>query len=395
MAPTIRPALLWPSSLLVGVAVFFATCLVEPAEHHTLNFGTEYGAMAVAPFDLIGTFPHRILGPLVANVLGLAGERYWLFAHGCTTALIAMVFAAAVLLGARWWQALLLTAVIAFTGTVQIYKGHVGYPDPITWSLMLATMLAARRPVWFWSLQLLNVMNHEQILFFWPWLLWWRHREDWREGRRWLPDLIGGGAVVAGYVAWRYHVSANAPGLSLTFEHYSALDYFPVGTLGLAALNVVSTYIWFGVLPVIVAWHAFVEGWRRVGFGLLLYLVLLHAVFGVAHDVYRFTCFLFVPVLLAGLRLLREPRGAIVLAAAGVATVVAFFAQRQVFVDVAIEVMKHLPTPVMSIVPKVIPAMPWTFVAYGLALVATIVAGWAWARWSRGTGMRDRVETVS
>lgn len=384
-------AAIWITSLLVGIGVFWLTCLVEPASRATLNFGTEYAQMAVDPFALLGKFPHRLLAPLVAHELGLGGDRYWLFAHGCTVLLIAMIFAAAMLLGARWWQALLLTTTIAFTGTVQLYKGHVGYPDPITWLLMTATIVARRHPRTFWTLQFLNVMHHEQILFFWPWLLWWRHREDWRQGKAWLPDAFGAAVVLGIYVLWRSHVGAHAAQQMLTLEHYESLKYFPVGTLGLTALNLLSTFIWFGALPVLVAWHAFVDGWRREGWGILLFLISLHAVFGVAHDVYRFSCFLFVPVLFAGLRLCRERFGAWLLAGLALVSVFLIRWQAPVFerigTAVLVEMTPNGPAvrsePVMSIVPEVIPANAGTFLAYGLVLVATILVGWLWARASR------------
>ncbi|HEX5052099.1 MAG TPA: hypothetical protein VFZ65_10025 [Planctomycetota bacterium] len=391
MTSPLRPAVLWPLALAVGVGVFFVTCLTEPAETHTLNFGTEYGEMAKAPFALLGKFPHRLLAPLVAHVLGLAGERYWMFAHGCTMLLIAMIFATAERHGARPWQALLLTTVIGFTGTIQIYKGHVGYPDPITWALMLATILAVRRPVLFWSLQFLNVMHHEQILFFWPWLLYWRHRDDWRTAKSWLPDVLGGAVAAGAYYLWCAYVHHHAPTQLLTTEHYEKVNYFPIGTIGLTALNLLSTYIWFGALPVIIAWHVFFDGWRRVGFGVALYLVSLHAVFGVAHDVYRFTCFLFVPLLFAGLRLMTQRAGWVTLLGIGLLSAVAIKRQAPVFEEIGTAVLVEQtangpavrPEPVMTIVPEVIPMFPWTFAAYGLALIATIAVGWAWARRSR------------
>lgn len=376
---SVQLALSVPVALAVGVGVFFLTCMVEPAQHATLNFGTEYARMATDPFGLIGSFPHRILSPLLAHLLGLAGDRYWMFAHGVTALMIAVVFAAARRHNASFWQSLTLTTVIGFTGTVQIYKGHVGYPDPLTFLLLTASLMALERPLVFWALMLLDVLHHEQIFFFWPWLLYRRRVA----GARLWHDLLGVAAVAGAYVGWRYYVGAHAVNEKLTLDHYLGLTYFPVGTLGLASLNVVSTYIWFGVLPVLVCWHAFVDGFRRAGFGILLYVLSIFAIFAVAHDVYRFTCFLFVPVFFAGLRLLRERDGGLILAHLGVATVAAVVLQRQVFVDVAGEVMKHLPTPVPSIVPEVIPAMWGTFAWYGGALLATLVVGWAWARRTR------------
>ena len=134
----------------------------------------------------------------------LGGEHYGLFAHGCTALLIAMLFAAARFLGANWWQALLLTTVLSFTGAVQLFKGHVGYPDPVTFLLLTATIVAVDRPRLFWGLQFLSLMHHEQILFFWPWLLYWRHQSTRRhqfpsehvKPPRLRDDLIGGQIVV-------------------------------------------------------------------------------------------------------------------------------------------------------------------------------------------------------
>lgn len=389
----------WMLALIVGAGVFGLTCLTEPAQSATLNFGTEYSQMATDPFGFIGKFPHRILSPLVAHILGLGGEHYGLFAHGCTALLIAMLFAAARFLGANWWQALLLTTVLSFTGAVQLFKGHVGYPDPVTFLLLTATIVAVDRPRLFWGLQFLSLMHHEQILFFWPWLLYWRHQSTRRhqfpsehvKPPRLRDDLIGGQIVVGLYVAWRYYVGTQAVNQTLTMEFYSALDYFPTGTIGLAALNLLSTFIWFGLLPVIVAWHLFRDGWQRAGCSIVLFLVCQHAVFGVAHDVYRFTCFLIVPVLFAGLRLLREPGGALVLMLLGAASVVAIKLQAPVFAEIGMAVLvEQTPTgpavrfnPVHSIVPEVIPAYWGTFTAYFGCLVATVWLGWFAARRSR------------
>lgn len=381
--------LLWPLAVAVGIALFWLTNLVEPPLPKPFNFGAEYAAMAQDPFGLLGNFPHRILGPLLAHLLGLAGDRYALFAQGCMIALLALLFAAAVLRGAGLLPALVLTAAIAFTGTVQIYKGHLGYPDPITFALLTATLLASRRPVLFWTLMALNLANHEQIFFFWPWLLWWRRRDgaaDWRH------DAVGGALVAGLYVGWRYFVAAHAQQVMLTLDHYRGLDYFPLGTLGLSILNVASAFVFFGLLPVVICWHAFADGFRRAGFGILFWLASIFAIFAVAHDVYRFTCFLFVPLFFAGLRLLQQRHGAWLLFALGALSVVAIWLQKPVLVDLAELVLMDKDAPggpklrehaVLDIVPVVVPARPWTFAAYGLATLGSIAIGWLWARAQR------------
>lgn len=397
MPRPLPPALLWPLAVLVGIALFWLTNLTEPPAATTLNFGTEYAAMAENLSGYVGRFPHRILAPLlgrgvdeVAHWFGGA-VPYWQFAHACTVLFIAVLFASCSLLGARLWQALLLTAAISFTGAVQIYKGHVGYPEPITFALLLGSMIASRRPALFWTLMFCNVMHHEQIFFFWPWLLWWRYQHG---QARWQHDVVGAAVVAGLYVAWRYHVgnqlTPEQAQVAMSMGYYLEMKkYFPVGTLGLAILNVLSTFIWFGLWPLVIVWHASADGWRRAALPLLLYVACLHAIFGVAHDVYRFTCFMFVPVMLAGLRLFQLRGGAWLVIAFGVASAFAIKQQAQVFLDVGIQVMYEVgpdgnlqlrAEKALDIVPKVIPLRPWTFAAYGAAVLATLALGIAWGR---------------
>ena len=93
-----HPALLWPLSIVVGLALFWLTNLTEPPVATTLNFGTEYAAMAQDLSGYRGTFPHRILAPLlgrgvdeVAHWFG-GSVPYWQFAHACTVLFLAMLF---------------------------------------------------------------------------------------------------------------------------------------------------------------------------------------------------------------------------------------------------------------------------------------------------------------
>ncbi|HEB53967.1 MAG TPA: hypothetical protein ENI87_12000 [bacterium] len=384
----LHPALLYPVAIAVGVAIYALSNLIEPPADRLLNFGINYAQMSEDPFGLLGKFPQRIFSPLLANLLGLTGERFAWFAQGCMVGLIATWFAAAHLLGATLLQSLVLSAVLAFTGAVQLFKGHLGYPDPMTFLLLTATIVARRRPWLFWSLLFVNAMHHEQIFFFWPWLLWWRHRLP---DARWRADLLGGVLVFGLYVAWRLYVGAHAAKQELTMSHYAALDYFPWGTLGLASLNLLSTFIWFGVLPITIAWHGFVDGWRRAGIGILLLLACQHAVFGVAHDVYRFTCFLFVPLMFAFLRLFRERFGTLIVLALGAVTVLAIELQKPVFVEIGTAVLTKntangpivRPDIVHDILTDVVPTYWATFAAYGAALAATIAIGWRWASLSR------------
>ena len=112
----------------------------------------------------------------------------------------------------------------------------------------------------------------------------------------------------------------------------------------------------------------------------------------IGRDVYRFTCFLFLPLLFAGLALLQRRGGATMLAVLGAVSVRLMVLQRDTFETIAVKVLTDVdgngipfvrPDIVGDIVPKVIPALPWTFAAYGAATVVCVVAGLLWARRTR------------
>src|SRR5262245_8418792 len=163
--------------------------------------------MAAQPFAFAGDFPHRILGPLLAQALGLAGDRYWLFAWGCNWLLLAVVFDCARALGARPADAALATLAVALTGAVQAYKLMVGYSDTLSFALLLLAFRLRARFAAVWCLVLASAFAHEMVFFFAPWLFYQRLRA----GGRWWREAAALGVVAGVYEAWRLSVAAHAP----------------------------------------------------------------------------------------------------------------------------------------------------------------------------------------
>ena len=124
-------------ALAAAAATWWLSCIAERPRTAPFSFGETFAAMADHPLGVVehgvrtfgGQFPHRVLLPLLAHLLGLTGDRFHLAAHGAAVLLLAAVYWCARRVGALRLDALLVTAAIAFGGATQTYKSHVGYPD--------------------------------------------------------------------------------------------------------------------------------------------------------------------------------------------------------------------------------------------------------------------------
>jgi hypothetical protein len=190
--------------------------------------------------------------------------------------------------------------------------------------LLVLTVHVAARPAVFWPLVLLAALSHEMVLFFTPWLFWLRRGT----GGLGVADAAWLLGVLLVYVGYRALVSGLAPatGPSYGFLYYILNNFWVPWLLpGLWALLVQVVLAEFGPLLVL----AF-AGWRagepgsggRVGAVLYLSCMLTLELF--AYDVMRFASFLFLPVLLGGIAVLRVRHGRWLVLALLVAAVFAY-----------------------------------------------------------------------
>src|SRR5262249_16319141 len=199
-------------------------------------------------------------------------------------------------------DALLVTAAIAFGGATQTYKSHVGYPDSLSFTLLLLAAMAVRSGPWFWLLNRLGAFAHEQVFFFVPLLLLLRRKlaaADWRA------DALGLGVTIGVYGSFRLWLGAHASG-AIAPGSYFGNGYFPLGFLGVIYLATVWCVLMFGTMLPVLAW-AFVH--RRAAWeawALALLVAGITGIYAVAHDFNRFVNFLFLAVLSASLRWLES-----------------------------------------------------------------------------------------
>jgi len=368
------------ASLGIGAAAFLFSDLFEPAQTKTWFFGEGYARMADAPFACDSTFPHRILGPLLAHVLGFGSAHYWLFSHVVLVLLFAALAGQAVRTGTSWAGASLLVATLSLTRGPALFKGFVGYTEPLSLLLLVSSLAAVNRPVWFWSIQLLSLLNHEQILFFWPWLLLQRRLA----GGSWRADAVGAAAVAGLYALFRWLVDQHAPAQLYTPANYIGwIQQPPLVVLGMTVVTVVMLLIAFGVLPALLAWHAAVDRRRVTGFGIALFLASMFALCCIALDVFRFVAYALIPIWLAGIELVKRRRGAWIFAGLGAVSGVVLAMSPSLFGWLLGAFMANQPDPASALIRTVIPEHPERFVAIGLAVLAIAVAGWIWGRRDR------------
>lgn len=358
------------AALLAGGLAWAASCAVAAPVRQAMGLGAEFAAMAAEPLAWNGPFPHRVLGPLLAALLGLGGDRYWLFAHAASVAFVAVVAAVVRRGGAGWPMATLLALAVACTGAVEVGKTIPGYPEPLAFALLLASTCLLHRQAWFWALQFLLLLNHEAALLLWPWLCWQKAHAS--SGLR-RSDLAAGALVLGAYLAFRHLVLAQAS----QPVHEAAL-YAPgalATVLGSQALAAMSLVVYHGPLPILLVWHANVDGWRRAGAPILLVLLPILTMCTIATDLPRFLGYAALPIAIALARFAALPGSRVYALAFSIATPLAIVLQR----PLAARYIEALQAAIMRGEGQPVPAAvvaEWPmFAAYGAALVGMVLAG--------------------
>jgi hypothetical protein len=362
------------AALLAGALAWAASCVVAAPVRQAMGLGAEFAAMATDPLGWNGPFPHRVLGPLLAALLGLGGDRYWLFAHAASLGFVAMVAAVVRRGGAAWPVATLLAFAVACTGAVEVGKTIPGYPEPLAFALLLASTRLLHLQGWFWAVQFLLLLNHEGALFLWPWLCWQKANAS---GLR-RSDLAAGALVLGSYLAFRHFVLAQAS----QPVHEAAL-YAPgalATVLGSQALAAMSLVVYHGPLPILLVWHASVDGSRRAGVPILLVLLPILAMCAIATDLPRFLGYAALPIAIAAARFAALPGSRAYALALGIATPLAVVLQRPLAaryigaLEAAIRRGEGQPVPA-----AVVAEWPM-FAGYAAVLVGMVLAG----RWLAG-----------
>ena len=165
----------WLMSALAGV-ICYAVTVPLGAEFAPQYMGESYQQMSVDPLGGRGPHPERFLTPLLAWLVGLSGERYWLFSHLLLVAWLALVHRLALQRSRDHVWAAAVTLGVAACGAADTMRHLCGYADATTYLLLTLAIVALNRPVVFWTLLALGLLNHGMTLFLWPWFVFQRLR---------------------------------------------------------------------------------------------------------------------------------------------------------------------------------------------------------------------------
>jgi len=362
-----------PLAALAAAIVYGASCLLDAPDAVPWGMGVEYAAMSEDPLGRVGDHPYRVLGPLLAWLLGLGGDRYWLFSHGCVVLVLSLVFVVALRDTRSPLRAFAVTSLWCATLANQLFKGSVGYAEPLTFALMLVSLLCAGRTWWFWLIQLLALLNHEAIVFVWPWLLL-EKRERAQVG---APDLVGAVVALGLYGAARWWFTHDSGASLQSVEWYWNSQTISLETIGMWALIVPYTLVAFGAQAAVVGWQWGEEGFRR---GVLPSLVMLGAICAMlllAVDLQRFICFLAFPITVGAIRIANTRHGPWVLLALAAATHFTIVVQTPYVLTILRTMHAVGADSVARFFPDVILRIWPIYLGYVLALAALVAVG-AW-----------------
>jgi hypothetical protein len=290
------------AAAVVGAGAFLLSLFVWPLPSGGGGWLVRrYQDVSLDPFKRAG-YSHRILAPLVAHVLHLDGERFHYVTLACSPLLLACVYVFGRLRGVTPVGAAAMTVAIALSRTVGNSNLIPGLTDTVTYLLLLLTVMAIARPLAFWALVALNLLNHEQAFFVLPWLLYLRYGRG--EGAGAVPvrsDAWRGLVVVGLYAALRAWLGSGTVGLHVVYvTSRPAMDwvvkYLLVWWFALTS---------FGFLLVCFFAHASRGGFQRRG--ALLCCACAAAPYLVAWDPPRYVHLAFVGILLAAVDFLRVP----------------------------------------------------------------------------------------
>ncbi|MEZ6036101.1 MAG: hypothetical protein R3F29_01385 [Planctomycetota bacterium] len=266
-----------------------------PSTGVPVNFGEQWRVMSIDPWALHGQFPHRILAPTLAWLLGMGGDRWMTFLQGVNVAMLASAFLVSWRRGGAFVDGALVSLAIALTAAVQMYKVHwVGYADPLCYTLFFCSMLAVRVPLVFWPLWLANLFQHELAGFLLPWLWWMRRRED----ARWRLDLICVAVAMVVYLAYYLLVKARVQ-QTYSADYFLSHPLFPGGTLAVWVLAAVHWVVAFGPVLAMLAWHQHRRASGSERWHLWLVLLGVLTIFCIAFDWQRHSNLIVLPLVVA------------------------------------------------------------------------------------------------
>lgn len=197
---------LWVAlGLMMAAAVY-----VRPAVK-TIALGVLYGRMAEDPFTVIdGNYvAFRILTPLLSYLLGFRGQLIILTNLLTATALIYLVYIYFRARAPRPGDALYAAAVMAFSLVTLTTVYYGGYTDSLTYLLLFLMWWLREKPVAFYLLFMLGMLNRECMLFLMPWFVFLRWECRKNLGFTLVEAMVGFCLALAPYYLVRHWIGSQ------------------------------------------------------------------------------------------------------------------------------------------------------------------------------------------
>ncbi len=292
---------IWVALGLIAAAAIY----VRPAIN-TISLGVLYGRMADDPFTLIdGNYvAFRILTPLLSYLLGFRGQLIIITNLLVACTLLALVYTYFRSRTSRPGDALFAVAVMAFSlvTLTTIYYG--GYTDSLTYLIVFLMWWTRRRPVWFYSLFMVGMLNRECMLFLVPWFVFLRWEERGSLGKTLAEAAIGIGLALMPYYFVRQWIAAQGEVPFRAMYYLKPLLDNPLYWLRRSypycGLGLFTVFKVFWIIPLMAGLAMWRSGERRQVMSMLLLLGCAFSQLVIAFDSSRMLTLAF-PVMLIGL----------------------------------------------------------------------------------------------
>ncbi|HEX7999458.1 MAG TPA: hypothetical protein VF528_13810 [Pyrinomonadaceae bacterium] len=297
------------ASLLLAVMLMLVAMLyVRPAFVSSYH-GIYYAQLAAHPFEAANPNAYRLLTPLVAYLLGLRGDKIIILNLLVALALLVVVYYNSRRASYAPSLALAVAMMLAYTMPTLFTIYYGGYTDSTTYLLILLMLISAKRPLLYWLLFLLGLLNRESVVFLLPFFALY-HFYKLNSRKTFMHSILVGPAVtLALYLLFRALVNSRTTVLHTGAFYFEPLlkdpFYWLRQTLQAYPLGFFSAFKLFWALPAAAGFFALRD--RRY---LLAALVLSPIIFSAAQslialDTSRLLAMAF-PSLLMSILVLRE-----------------------------------------------------------------------------------------
>ncbi len=278
--------------LVVFLLMLAASFYVRPGTNY-YGHGVNFEALSRNPFDLRNgnVLGYRVMTPFLAYLVGLRGKSF---------ILLNLVFAG-VTIGAAYrhfrgrsdqpGDALFGALCLTFSSVVLVTIYYAGFCDALTYLTLFLMWRWRLRPLLFYPLLLVGVLNHESVLFTIPWFAYLKLSDAPRKSVVLVELLIGLGTSLLVYYLFRRWISLDGE-IGLSLGAYLR----PFVADPLSAVKHAYLFYWVGlfsvfkllwVFPLAAGIAMWKNGRRRDVYGMFLLMTCAVCQLAIAYDTTR------------------------------------------------------------------------------------------------------------